>query len=269
MKSRDTGAATGADGTPSQQKPQQQQQPQPQPQPLSLKQLKQQLKAVAIDPGPSTPKQLRRKEVIGKRKKKKPHKAGARKLPSGAQPEDIFDHEMEHEVEAGVYSQKEFLLPGTDAAGHSKTFGFDCPPGYSNEVSTVLASKRFPYKTSGQLMRHALHRHLVWLTKLEGDLPNDLELLESAGQMIAHQELLLDQVRVMNQLSDVVVALLAQPGLRGEAVRMVWDFREKMQKLDEPAWRERMLTEIEGRWGNLLTSRRISLVPSKTAEEDV
>ncbi len=44
---------------------------------------------------------------------------------------------------------------------------FRVPPDWVDHVAKIVESRDFPYKTSSHLLRHALHRHLAWLGKVD------------------------------------------------------------------------------------------------------
>lgn len=67
------------------------------------------------------------------------------------------------------YSEPEWFTPGHNEKGQSIRFTLRMAPEMERSVDVLLQSRRFPYKTQGDLIRHAIYRHLFWLHRLEPD----------------------------------------------------------------------------------------------------
>lgn len=156
------------------------------------------------------------------------------------------------------YDQNEFRVPGQDVRGHKEHLSFDIPPGYKNQMGIMLGSQRFPYETEGQLIRHAVKRHLAWLAELEVDVPNDLSALRLIDEAVSRQETLLRLNQSLHRIEQAVHELTTI-GLRGEAVRLVWEMRDAVEDVTQPQWYNYLIDQIETRWGHMLQTRPLKV----------
>lgn len=69
------------------------------------------------------------------------------------------------------YIHDEFVLPASDEHGHSSKQTVRLMPVMARQIDVLVASKRFPYETASELIRHAVFRHLHWLAIKEPSLP--------------------------------------------------------------------------------------------------
>lgn len=67
------------------------------------------------------------------------------------------------------YSEPEWFTPGHNEKGQSIRFTLRMPPEMERAVDVLLQTRRFPYKTQGDLIRHAVYRHLFLLHRLESE----------------------------------------------------------------------------------------------------
>jgi hypothetical protein len=132
-------------------------------------------------------------------------------------------------------------------------------------MGVVIGSRKYPYETEGQLLRHALHRHLEWLAELEPDLPNDLAPLKIMNEVVSRQETLLKFNSALHYFEQVIAELI-EHDMRGEAVRTVWEISEAAEKIEQPQWYNHFREQIQKRWGHLLKTKPIKLVRTGTEE---
>ena len=170
------------------------------------------------------------------------------------------------EAEQSAYRPDEFLIPAADHQGHKEKRWYEIAPGYANQIGSILASKKFPYRSEGSFTRHAIHRHIRWLATLEPLQANVIAVLESINRAVHTQELMLEFADSLQKIEKVVYDLSAR-GMRAEAKRMVWDIRHQAEQIDMPAWRVRFLEDMVERFGYLMVGDAVSLNPDGEGED--
>jgi len=70
---------------------------------------------------------------------------------------------MSNKIKLEDLKPESFRVGGSDAKGHNVRMFFRTQPGHGHQCDSIIQSKIFPYRRKGDLLRHALHRHLQWL----------------------------------------------------------------------------------------------------------
>ena len=85
--------------------------------------------------------------------------------------------------------EKDFLVPASDVRGHSARLQFRVHPGHAQQIDSVVAAKHFPYRSRGDLYRHALTRHLKWLEAIGADgIPSVIQHVEVIMEIVRAEE---------------------------------------------------------------------------------
>lgn len=151
------------------------------------------------------------------------------------------------------YKKEDFIHPTSDAKGHSSPVGFRCMNGYLRNINVFVASGKFPYETASDLLRHALHEHLHWLSELEPKIPVRLNILDTALELARAQQL----IKYQNTVREISVTVeqLTREGMPGQARKLV---KEIMLNIDddpvEDEWKTRLKKEMEEKYGYLFPS---------------
>ena len=160
-----------------------------------------------------------------------------------------------------TYDPDEFLIPASDSAGHGAKVWARVPPGILRQISELIAAGIFPYKTSSDLLRHALDRHLPYLNSLE-PLPSITGQVEAANVVIRRQIHQQEFTTTMADLNRAVEACVKE-GALGEARRLVSQVRHALKKMPDGYWRDRYLSELRERFEHLFDGLKVSLVPRR------
>lgn len=149
------------------------------------------------------------------------------------------------------YRREDFIHPTSDAKGHSSPVGFRCMNGYLRTIDVFVSSRKFPYETASDLLRHALHEHLHWLSDLEPKIPVRLNILDAALELARAQQQLIKYQNTVREIS-VTVEELNRSGMSGQARKLV---KQIMIKIDEDPvedeWKDRLKKEIGAKYGYL------------------
>lgn len=198
--------------------------------------------------------------------KKGPPKTGQKELTMkhtntvSFNPNDFLDDEespdkppklVEHSEKSGKPQYRDFVIPASDAQGHSTKVGFRCNNAYVRRINIFISSKKFPYKTPSDLLRHALDRHLKYLSQLEPEIGVEMASIEVVNEIINAKQERIDFGKSFEKLSLTVQDLLSR-GAQGEAKRLVLEVSGKVERMDEGYWRDWYSQEIKNRFGYLL-----------------
>lgn len=148
------------------------------------------------------------------------------------------------------HDPNEFRIPSKDAKGHGERVWVTFSTGALRQMAEIISSNRFPYKIIGDLIRHAVHRHLYFCLDLEL-LPSVMAEEEAIIRIIREQE---DRARfesIIRSLSDTVSVLTAD-GANGQARQMLADVLWHVEKMPAGYWRNRWVEKIISNHGHLM-----------------
>ncbi len=155
-------------------------------------------------------------------------------------------------VDARTLDPNEFRVAATDNKGHTVRVFFRAQPGHAHELEVIKASKKFPYRTKGDILRHAFVRHLRWLHNL-APIPSVLAEVDAILEIAREEEFAADFQLVFEKAGDVVARHLGR-GSIGEARRFVLKVMEHIDRMPPGYWRDRYKKEAQEKWGGILAA---------------
>jgi hypothetical protein len=106
-------------------------------------------------------------------------------------------------------------------------------------LSVIVNSRLFPYQTPGDVIRHAVLRHLRWLHKVEPEMPRHfLAVLEGTADMVRDGDI----VSRGQQVLETLVAKIGEEVEAGEtdsATQKVAWVKVYVRDLPESKWKAR------------------------------
>jgi len=85
------------------------------------------------------------------------------------------------------YDSDDFYVPASDARGHSVRKWFRWPEGMEMASKSVINSKKFPYRDTTDLIRHAVKRHIDWLSTLE-EVPSVIKEVDAIKEILKDEQ---------------------------------------------------------------------------------
>ena len=154
--------------------------------------------------------------------------------------------------EYGKYDPADFIIPASDAKGHSERVWCRLQPGHDRQLDIILRSRKFPFHTKGDIIRWATVRGLRILEQME-DVPSVMKQVDMMMDVLSDEQLNQDNMVVFEKMRERVSAYIASNS-NGQARRLV--ARQKMYAMDIPDeyWRGVYLERIEKEFGYLLES---------------
>lgn len=153
-----------------------------------------------------------------------------------------------------AFDPSEFIVPANDTKGHSVPIHFRAASSVDRAIKQVVASRRFPYITPSDLMRHAIVRHLEWLTEV-ADLPQCRSMISMMKLEHDHIRREMEEATCTEHFTLVqqsVRELLSKPGGKREAQRMVARALSVVRQMPEGFYRDQHLVRLEDEFGHLL-----------------
>ena len=135
----------------------------------------------------------------------------------------------------------------------------------------LVAIKIFPYRTKGDLYRHALSRHvkyLEWLAdKLKKPIPSVTAATDAIITTMRQIEFQMELNKVIDKLSGLISELVGR-GAETEAKRLILEIKREIEGMPAGYWRDRYVSDISDRFGYLLDKvEKASLLKLATGEE--
>ena len=143
------------------------------------------------------------------------------------------------------YSEPEWFTPGANEKGQSTRMSHRVPPEMERAAEVLVASGRFPYKTTGDLIRHAIYRHLFFLHRLEPDADRHiLVVIDGILQMLRDDEI---RQRVIEMFSQTEARIKYHQGQGNydEAVRIAINEKARLEGSQPGHTRDQCLVTLK------------------------
>lgn len=143
------------------------------------------------------------------------------------------------------YSEPEWFTPGANEKGQSTRMSHRVAPEMERAVEVLVASGRFPYKTTGDLIRHAIYRHLFFLHRLEPDADRHiLVVIDGILQMLRDDEVRQRVLEMFSQTEARIKYHQAQ-GNYDEAVRIAINEKARLEASQPGHTRDRCMETLK------------------------
>ncbi len=151
------------------------------------------------------------------------------------------------------YSVEEFLCPGQDDRGTSHRLHFRVTPVTERALEVLRDSKRFPYKTVSDIVRHAVARHVAWLHQLETTIPKHfLAGLTAVDEVVRDSEIMTAVSETFRKL-DANIQAHQSVGDDAEAIRVLSMARSQIAKIPDCRWKRNFLIQFSTKYAALLS----------------
>ncbi len=144
----------------------------------------------------------------------------------------------------------EFRVPASDTKGHSSRNWFRCTPAMARVIDQTLGSKQFPYRTKGDLLRHALSRHVRWLETIRPVASVTAEV-DAIMEIMRDEEFHDDFVNVFEKLGERISNHMSG-GSAGEARRLLLSTLRHVDNMPDGHWKNKYKKEINSKYGHIL-----------------
>ena len=166
----------------------------------------------------------------------------------------MVDHNhTDNQINNGEPKPEDFRVPASDTHGHATGMTFRIQPGHERQLRSASNSGLFPYRTIGDVLRHAVKRHLDWLDTLS-PVPSVTKEVDNILEIIREDEFRADYKHVLEALGrNIAQSLVAGEVDRARA--MIIRIRSGVENMPEGYWRDKYMGEINNKYGYLLNSQ--------------
>lgn len=144
----------------------------------------------------------------------------------------------------------EFRVAASDTKGHSSRQYFRCMPSMARLVEQTVQGGRYPYRTKGDLLRHALHRHIKWLEEVRG-VPSVTREVDAILDIMRDEEFHCDFVAVFDKMGERISSHISS-GCSGEARRLLLQVLRHVEEMPDGHWRDKYKRELESKYGHII-----------------
>lgn len=144
-----------------------------------------------------------------------------------------------------------FIIPAGDDRGHSTRLQFRCSPAYGRRIDEVVQSRKFPYKTHSDLLRHALDIHLKYLNELEPELELDMARIDVINRIINRKREEVDFMKSIDSLAETVYFFVKKEAYQ-KARETLREILEDVDQVQDEYLRDSYKDEIKKRFGYLM-----------------
>lgn len=153
-------------------------------------------------------------------------------------------------VDIGSLDPMAFRIPASDTKGHSHREYFRVQPGHAQMVSEVLNSKKFPFRTRGDVHRLGLARLFRWLETISPIASVTAEV-DAIMEIMREEEFALDFEQVYAKMAEMINMHMGR-GAVGEARRLLLAVQRHINKMPDGYWRDRYIREMTTRFGHII-----------------
>jgi hypothetical protein len=148
---------------------------------------------------------------------------------------------------------KQFYTPASDKKGHSARIWFRVIPGLLSQFEEILATRKFPYKTVSDMIRHAMARHVDYLNSLNAT-PTVYAGVNLAMSML-NEEREQAKFKEMLEQMDIVVRDHIADNAPNRASKVILDILNVVDSMPEGYWRDRYAAAIHEKYDAFLKRR--------------
>jgi hypothetical protein len=171
---------------------------------------------------------------------------------SSASPDETASNALEITI-----NPSDFIIPSSDAHGHSERLFIRIQPGHDRQLSTVLASKYFPYRSKADIVKHAIIRHLKWLETLAA-IPSVTAQVDAIIEIVREAEFQSEFDETFARVDSQVSTHITN-GRLPRARALIAQVISKIDLMPDGDWKEIYRQRLLDRYGNMLDGKPVDL----------
>lgn len=163
--------------------------------------------------------------------------------------------DWEDEIDGG-YNPADFIISGSDHQGHNERIFCRVQPQHARAGNVIFRSKKFPFRTEGDLFRWAYVRGLKVLDQME-HMGGFLGVADAITEIL-RQETYQQEFKEMFARMEVVINKYVAMGANKEARKLLSTVLRQLRTIDEEGdhWKRTCEMEVMQRFGHLLDGRQ-------------
>ena len=148
-------------------------------------------------------------------------------------------------------TEAHYRVPIKDSHGHAERVNLRVLPAYITRLNKILDSKKFPFRSTNDIVRYAIDRICHTLEDRAGLPTTTYRQIEAMKRTLVHSENQLEFLATFDDLQQHLQNLTAR-GAYEAAVRDVAEYRHHIEAMEEGYWKSRYLHELTTRFGHML-----------------
>lgn len=145
-----------------------------------------------------------------------------------------------------------FLIPSRDEKGVSAHLSLNVPPFMDRYIQIVLRSGRFPYVRGADLIRHAIYRHLHWLSEIRQSMPkSQLAGMDAVIEICRDDEIRMQTEAAFSRLNERIESHYLQQNF-SEAIRLLTLVKTRIDQVQSSPWKTKFVKDLWERHGHML-----------------
>ena len=163
-----------------------------------------------------------------------------------------------------------YITPSSNAKGEGSRISVRVPPELYRVMDIFFSSKRWPYQTFSDLVRHALFAHVEWLDGQDSEEHGVLYLVAMTRALV-DEEMRINFGRMINKLHTIIQEH-EDHGEIDDASRVVTQILGVIRGMPDGSMRSRYEKDVREAYGHLAGEiveviKLVDLDPSKAIEE--
>lgn len=153
--------------------------------------------------------------------------------------------------DSNKYRPEDFIIPGQDQNGNSIREFCRVVPLLDRAMDVIQGSRKFPFRTKGDLMRWCIKTGVERLDKMEPIAGSVLAQCEAMLGILRDEELNHAFLTVFHTMV-ATIGMHVQAQALGEARRVIATMQGQIQRMQDGYWRTRYLKELDDKFGHLM-----------------
>lgn len=138
----------------------------------------------------------------------------------------------------GDLDPAQFRVSGTDSKGHSNRVWANIQPVHLNAIDILVQSNNFPYRTRGDLIRHALIRHMHWLERIHKPLNSVTGAVNAMNAMLRDAEFRSEFVEMIGKIVKQVEDLVNEEDIPA-ARKLLLNIMRELATMPDGYWKDK------------------------------
>jgi len=163
-----------------------------------------------------------------------------------------------------------YITPSSNSKGEGTRISVRVPPELYRVMDIFFSSKRWPYQTFSDLVRHALFSHIEWLDSQDAE-EHGVQYLAAMVNALVDEEMRIGFRRMISKL-HAIIAEHEEAGEIDDASRVVNQILGVIRGMPDGSMKARYERDVRSAYGHLAGEiieaiRLVDLDPTKAVED--
>lgn len=148
------------------------------------------------------------------------------------------------------YNEEDFVIPAQDTKGHSERIFYRVQPGMMRDLKVIQSSRRFPFRTIGDIGRLGT-KLVIEMLKMMEPMQSVSGQVDSIIRIVRDEEFHLEFMGTFEQVGRAINRYISG-GEESQARRMLIMIRDEIKKMPVGYWRSKYWKELNAKYGHLM-----------------